>query len=69
MERIVTMTDEEVMKHFEKAKLLNGRGDYVKALELLDDLISVYRLQGRQEPNLSSFRARRCVHASSARIP
>lgn len=37
------MTVEEVMKHFEKAKLLNGRGDYVKALELLDDLISVYR--------------------------
>ncbi|CAN6859344.1 unnamed protein product [Brassica oleracea] len=43
MERTVTMTVEEVMKHFEKAKLLNGRGDYVMALELLDDLISVYR--------------------------
>ncbi|CDY30685.1 BnaA02g33070D [Brassica napus] len=37
------MTDEEVMKHFEKAKLLNEKGDYIKALELLDDLISVYR--------------------------
>ncbi|KAG2284357.1 hypothetical protein Bca52824_055577 [Brassica carinata] len=62
------MTDEEVMKHFEKAKLLNGRGDYVKALELLDDLISVYRLQGRQEPNLSSFRARRFLCPSIPRV-
>ncbi|KAL0792267.1 hypothetical protein Bca101_063644 [Brassica carinata] len=34
--------DEKVTKRYEKAKALEASGDYIKALEILDDLSSVY---------------------------
>ncbi|KAJ4887769.1 Ubiquitin carboxyl-terminal hydrolase-related protein [Raphanus sativus] len=42
MEGTVIMTDDEVRKRLKKADALEAKGDYSRALEILDDIISVF---------------------------